>query len=375
MNLISDINLKGDRTIWGVVFALSLFSLLVVYSTAGWAYLFKHFIKLVIGIIAMYIVHNIKFKYFSKIGQLTYFLSIALLILVLLIGVSINGASRWITIAGLQFQPSDIAKLAVLLYIARQLSIKRDVLVSFKNVVWYILLPLVIICFLILPNNFSTSALIFINGIALMFIANIKLKHICLIISLSILSILSIYFFTKYTSLGEKIIPRSITWVSRIDAYIFDNDDYNHSKDFQQIQALVAIQNGGVQGVGPGKSIQRSILPYSSSDFIFAIIIEEYGIVGGICIVLAYLILFFRAIRISLNTNSVFASLVTVGIVFSMVLQALINMLVSVGIMPVTGQTLPLISMGGTSIVFTCISIGIVLSISRDASDRNYEKI
>ena len=156
---------------------------------------------------------------------------------------------------------------------------------------------------------------------------------------------------------------------------LYDNDDYNNSKDFQQIQALVAIQNGGVQGVGPGKSIQRSILPYSSSDFIFAIIIEEYGIVGGICIVLAYLILFFRAIRISLNTNSVFASLVTVGIVFSMVLQALINMLVSVGIMPVTGQTLPLISMGGTSIVFTCISIGIVLSISRDASDRNYEKI
>ena len=135
MNLISSINLKGDRTIWGVVFALSLFSLLVVYSTAGWAYLFKHFIKLVIGIIAMYIVHNIKFKYFSKIGQLTYFLSIALLILVLLIGVSINGASRWITIAGLQFQPSDIAKLAVLLYIARQLSIKRDLLVNFKNVV------------------------------------------------------------------------------------------------------------------------------------------------------------------------------------------------------------------------------------------------
>jgi cell division protein FtsW len=169
-------------------------------------------------------------------------------------------------------------------------------------------------------------------------------------------------------------MPRSATWVSRIDSFFIDSEGDEQTKDFQQTQALVAIQNGGVTGLGPGKSTQRSILPYSSSDFIYAIIIEEYGLFGGVMALLFYLILLFRAIRISLRIESVFGSLLSIGLMFSLVFQALINMLVSVEIIPVTGQTLPLISMGGTSIVFSCIAIGIVLSVSRDATDRAYGK-
>ncbi len=368
-----NILLEGDKTIWGVVLTLSLFSVLVVYSTAGWHFLFSHIVKLIIGLCAMYVVHKIKFKYFSKLGQLSFLLSILLLVLVLIIGVSINGASRWLNIVGLQFQPSDIAKLAILIYMARQISINRDNLHIFKNLVWYVVSPLVLISLLILPNNFSTSALVFTNGLVLIFVAKIRLKFIVGIVLFAFLTSLAIYTTAKFTSIGTKIMPRSATWVSRIDSFFIYNEGDEQSKDFQQIQALVAIQKGGISGLGPGKSTQRSILPFSSSDFIYAIIIEEYGLLGGISVLLLYLILMFRAIRISLRTESMFGSLLSLGLMFSLVFQALINMLVAVEVMPVTGQTLPLISMGGTSIVFSCIAIGIVLSVSRDATDREYE--
>ena len=371
---IKNINFEGDKTIWGVVLALSLSSVLVVYSTAGWHFLFNHIIKLLLGLFAMYVVHKIKFKYFSKLGQMGFLFSVLLLVLVLIIGVSINGASRWLQIAGLQFQPSDVAKLAILIYMARQISKNREYLHNFKDLMWYVLGPLLLICALILPNNFSTAALVFINGLVLMFVGKIRLKFIAGIIGVAFIGALAIYGTAKYTPLGTKIMPRSATWVSRIDSFFIDAEGDEQTKDFQQTQALVAIQNGGIMGVGPGKSTQRSILPYSSSDFIYAIIIEEYGLFGGVMALLFYLILMFRAIRIALRVESVFGSLLTTGLMFSLVFQALINMLVSVEVLPVTGQTLPLISMGGTSIVFSCIAIGIVLSVSRDATDRKYEK-
>jgi cell division protein FtsW len=369
-----NINLEGDRTIWGVVLALSLSSVLLVYSTAGWQFLFSHVTKLLLGLFAMYLVHKIKFKYFSKLGQMGFLFSLLLLVLVLIIGVSINGASRWLRIAGLQFQPSDVAKLAILIYMARQISKHRDYLHDIKDLLWYVLGPLVLVCLLILPNNFSTAALVFINGLVLMFVGKIRIKFIAGIIGVAFVCALSIYSVAKFTPLGTKIMPRSATWVSRIDSFFIETEGDEQTKDFQQTQALVAIQNGGVAGVGPGKSTQRSILPFSSSDFIYAIIIEEYGLFGGIMALLFYLILMFRAIRIALRVESVFGSLLTIGLMFSLVFQALINMLVSVEVLPVTGQTLPLISMGGTSIVFSCIAIGIVLSVSRDATDRTYEK-
>lgn len=371
---LKNINLEGDRTIWGVVLALSLSSVLVVYSTAGWHFLFSHITKLLLGLFAIYVVHKIKFKYFSKIGQIGFLFSLFLLVLVLLIGVSVNGASRWLQIAGQQFQPSDVAKLAILVYMARQISKQRDYLHDFKELFWHVLGPLILVCVLILPNNFSTAALVFINGLVLMFVGKIRIKFIAAIIGFAFVGALTIYATAKFTTLGTKIIPRSATWVSRIDSFFVDAEGDEQTKDFQQKQALVAIQNGGMTGLGPGKSTQRNILPYSSSDFIYAIIIEEYGLFGGVLALLFYLILMFRAIRIALRVESVFGSLLTTGLMFSLVFQALINMLVSVEVLPVTGQTLPLISMGGTSIVFSCIAIGIVLSVSRDATDRKYEK-
>lgn len=373
-SVFGNIKFKGDKIIWAIVILLSLFSIMVVYSAAGWSDLISHIPKLLLGLFAMYVVHLIPFKYFSKLGQLGYFTSLLLLVLVLGIGVTVNGASRWINIVGLQFQPSDVAKLTVILFMARQISVNRDNLSGFKEFVWYVLAPLVIVCLLILPNNFSTSALVFINGLVLMFVGKIRFQFIVKVLGMALIGVLIIYASAKWTPVGTSVMPRSATWVSRIDNFVTGGDEQQMDKDYQQTQALVAIQNGGLYGVGPGKSTQRSILPYSYSDFIYAIILEEYGLIGGVSAILFYLILLFRAVRISLKSGSVFGSLVSIGLMFSLVFQAFINMLVSVEIIPVTGQTLPLISMGGTSIVFSCIAIGIVLSISRDSIEGEYEK-
>ena len=374
-DFLKNINLKGDKVIWGVIISLSLFSVLLVYSTAGWKYLFSHLIKLSVGLFFLYQVHKIKFKYFAKIGVLGFVISIILLLLVFVIGVTVNGASRWLSVAGVQFQPSDIAKLSILLFMARQLSKYRHEIKDFKFLFLYVLAPLIVICSLILPNNFSTSALIFLNGLVLMFVAKVNIKYIASIIGLGIFGALFIYGIAKLSpELSNKIMPRSATWVSRVDSYFNTKEVKKLDQDYQQQQALVAIYNGGFSGVGPGKSTQRNILPYSSSDFIFAIMVEEYGLlIGAIFPMLLYLILFYRALRISTKIASVFGGLICVGLMFSLVFQAFVNMLVSVGVLPVTGQTLPLISMGGTSILFTCITLGIVLSVSNDTSDREYE--
>ena len=375
LKAFKNIQLEGDKVIWGVVFALSIFSILLVYSTAGWNFLFNHLIKLFIGLFFLYQVHKIKFKYFAKIGVLGFFISIVLLILVFIMGVTVNGASRWLSIAGFQFQPSDIAKLSILLFMARQLSKYRADIKNFKYLSFYILLPLFVICALILPNNFSTSALIFLNGLVLMYVAKVNIKHIISIISVGIFGASLIYIVAKTNpEFTNQFMPRSSTWVSRIDSYFVNEKQQELNQDYQQQQALVAIYNGGFSGKGPGKSTQRNLLPYSSSDFIFAIMVEEYGlIVGALLPILLYLILFYRALRIANKITSVFGGLLCVGLMFSLVFQAFINMLVSVGVLPVTGQTLPLISMGGTSILFTCITVGIILSVSNDTSDRRYE--
>ena len=375
LKVLKNIQLEGDKVIWGVVFALSIFSILLVYSTAGWDFLFNHLIKLFIGLFFLYQVHKIKFKYFAKIGVLGFFISIVLLILVFIMGVTVNGASRWLSIAGFQFQPSDIAKLSILLFMARQLSKYRADIKNFKYLSFYILFPLFVICALILPNNFSTSALIFLNGLVLMYIAKVNIKHIISIISVGLFGASLIYIVAKTNpEFTNQFMPRSSTWVSRIDSYFVNEKQQELNQDYQQQQALVAIYNGGFSGKGPGKSTQRNLLPYSSSDFIFAIMVEEYGlIVGALLPILLYLILFYRALRIANKITSVFGGLLCVGLMFSLVFQAFINMLVSVGVLPVTGQTLPLISMGGTSILFTCITVGIILSVSNDTSDRRYE--
>ena len=372
---LKNIHLRGDKVIWAVVFALSIFSVLLVYSTAGWNFLFNHLIKLFIGLFFLYQVHKIKFKYFAKIGVLGFFISIVLLILVFIMGVTVNGASRWLSIAGFQFQPSDIAKLSILLFMARQLSKYRFEIKNFKYLLFYVIFPLFVICALILPNNFSTSALIFLNGLVLMYVAKVKIKYLSTIVGVGVLGASLIYIVAKTNpEFVNQFMPRSSTWVSRIDSYFNDEKKQELNQDYQQQQALVAIYNGGFSGKGPGKSTQRNLLPYSSSDFIFAIMVEEYGlVVGALLPILLYLILFYRSLRIASKITSVFGGLLCVGLMFSLVFQAFINMLVSVGVLPVTGQTLPLISMGGTSILFTCITVGIILSVSNDTTDREYE--
>ena len=372
---LKNIHLRGDKVIWAVVFALSIFSVLLVYSTAGWNFLFNHLIKLFIGLFFLYQVHKIKFKYFAKIGVLGFFISIVLLILVFIMGVTVNGASRWLSIAGFQFQPSDIAKLSILLFMARQLSKYRFEIKNFKYLLFYVIFPLFVICALILPNNFSTSALIFLNGLVLMYVAKVKMKYLSTIIGVGVLGASLIYIVAKTNpEFVNQFMPRSSTWVSRIDSYFNDEKKQELNQDYQQQQALIAIYNGGFSGKGPGKSTQRNLLPYSSSDFIFAIMVEEYGLViGAFLPILLYLILFYRSLRIASKITSVFGGLLCVGLMFSLVFQAFINMLVSVGVLPVTGQTLPLISMGGTSILFTCITVGIILSVSNDTTDREYE--
>ena len=223
-------------------------------------------------------------------------MSVILLILVFIMGVTVNGASRWLSIAGFQFQPSDIAKLSILLFMARQLSKYRNEIKDFTKLFLYVLAPLIVVCALILPNNFSTSALIFLNGLVLMYVGRVKIKYISSIIGIGFVGVLLIYGFAKtYPQSTNKIMPRSTTWVNRIDSYISTEKKQELGQDYQQQQALVAIYNGGFSGVGPGKSTQRNILPYSSSDFIFAIMVEEYGfIIGAVMPILFYLILFYR---------------------------------------------------------------------------------
>ena len=372
--IFKNIKLEGDRTIWGVVFFLALFSILIVYSAAGISEIFKHIIRLSIGIGCMYLVHQLKFKYFSRLGVLGFWMSIILLICALLFGPSINAANRWIDIAGHSFQPSDIAKLSIILFAARQLSKQRDFLDEFKGVIWYVLAPIILVCFLILPADFSTAVLVFANGLVLMFIAKVNLKYIFGILGIALFSGLMLYATAKYFPVMNKIMPRSTTWVSRIDSFFIPSENHNLDEGYQSNQGKIAIHKGGLFGVGPGKSVQRHFVYASSSDFIFAIMVEEYGlIIGAFLPILLYMILFFRAVKITNKSESQFGGLIASGLAFSLVFQAMINMAVAVGIIPVTGQTLPLISMGGTSILFSCITIGIILSVSRDSTDRNYE--
>jgi len=374
-HLSKNIKLEGDKTIWTVVFLLLIISCLVVYSVEGLSSTKSHFRNILLGLITMYGVHKLKFKYFSKLSVVGLVVSIFLLIFVYFIGQEINGAKRWISLGSLSFQPSDFAKIMLLVFMSRQISKYRDNLNNFKDFSWYILGPLLIVCALILPSNFSTAALVFINGFALLFFARIRMKYILGIIGFSTFLCSIIYFSAKYIPPFQEVIPRSTTWVSRIDAFIFPDQEYVKDEGYQLNESKIAIKNGGLFGKGPGKGIQRHFLFAGSSDFVYALTIEQYGIIlGGIFPMFLYILFFYRSIIISQRTESVFASLIVASLSFALLFQAAVNMAVNVGLFPVTGQTLPLISKGGTSIIFTCIAIGIILSVSRDANDREYEK-
>lgn len=365
--------LKGDKVIWTIVFLLSILSVLVVYSSVvtlahkykqgnSEAYLIKHAITIAGGILIMYFVHKMKYTLFSRISQFGIFLVIPLLLFTLLKGVSAGEASRWIEVPGigLTFQSSDVAKIILLIFIARTLTIKQGQLEDFKSVFKYLLIPIGVICALILPANFSTAALLFVNSLFLMFVGGVRFGIIAKILGACL--IVGVIFFIWVWN-WPTTIPggRGPTWKARIENFGSGDSKSN----YQSEQAKIAIATGGIIGKGPGNSTQRAFLPQASSDFIYAIIIEEYGLFIGFGMIFLYMILLFRGIRIMRDSDKPFGGLMAVGLSFSLVFQALINMAVAVNLFPVTGQPLPLLSMGGTSIWFTCIAIGIVLSVSR----------
>jgi cell division protein FtsW len=374
--------LKGDRVIWAIVFLLSLLSILVVYSSVvtlankykqgnSESYLFKHAIIIIGGITIMYFVHKLRYTLFSKVGQLGLFIVVPLLLFTLMKGESAGGASRWIEIPGLglTFQSSDIAKIVLMIFIARTITVRQGQLTDLKSVLKFILLPVSIICGLILPANFSTAALLFVNCLFLMFAGGIHIKIMMKIVGICLLTGT---LLISWIMISPETFPtkRAMTWNARIQNFISGNTEDN----YQSEQAKIAIATGGVIGKGPGNSTQRAFLPEASSDFIYAIIIEEYGLFTGFAMLFLYMILLFRGIRILRDSEKTFGGLMAIGLSFSLVFQALINMAVAVNLFPVTGQPLPLVSMGGTSIWFTCIAIGIILSVSR-ANETNEKEV
>ena len=367
---------KGDLVIWGIVLCLSLFSILAVYSSTETMayklkdgnteyYLFKHVFLMVFGLIMMYFAHTINYKYYSRIAQIALVISIPLLIVTYFLGSSVNQAHRWITLPGinLSFQTSDLAKLALIMYTARMLAKKQDVIQDFWKATVPIMGAACIICVLILPANLSTAAVLFATNLLLMFIGRMNWKHILSIVGIGLFTlIVSIFILHKIGGIG-----RVDTWWNRIENYTSGGEEKTF---FQNQQANIAIATGGVLGKGPGNSIQKNFLPNPYADFIFAIIIEEYGLAGACVLIFLYLLLLYRSIGIVLKSPRAFGALLAAGLSLSLVLQAFINMGVATHLFPVTGLTLPLVSMGGTSLWFTSIAFGIILSVSRDIEEK-----
>lgn len=370
--------------IWAVVILLSVFSLLAVYSSTGTLaykdqggnteyYMFKHLLLLIFGLMFMYLTHLIKFTYFSRIFQIALYIAVPLLAITLLWGLNLNEAKRVLALPfGLTFQTSDLAKLTLIMYLARLLSIKQDRIKDFKSAFVPLMIPVIIVCALILPANFSTAAMLFTTSLVIMFIGRVSLKYIFSLIGIGIVGFALLMVLAHAY---PEMLPRATTWKARIENFAYaENNDID--KNYQVDQAKIAIASGGLFGKFPGNSTQRNFLPHPYSDFIFAIFVEEYGLIGGSFLVLLYLILFFRVVRIVTKIPRNFGAFLTVGVGFSLVFQAMINMAVAVNLIPVTGQPLPLMSMGGTSIWFTSISLGIILSVSKeiDTQPENIEE-
>lgn len=376
---------KGDSIIWGVVFCLSIISLLAVYSSTGtlaykyqggntFYYLLKHGTFMMVGIIAIYAAHLVPYKYYSRLAQVFLYISIPLLALTMVLGTSLNSASRWLTLPGigLTIQTSDFAKLALFMYIARMLAMKQDTIKDFKNTFLPIIIPVAIICILILPANLSTAALTFVVSVILMFIGRISIKHLLLLAGVGIVFLALFVWLAPLTK--TKIGYRVETWKHRVQNYA-SNKNENKDANFQAEQAKIAVATGGILGKGPGNSTQRNFLPHPYSDFIYAIICEEYGLIGGISIMLLYLVLLFRAGVIVRKCDRTFPAFLTIGLSLSLVFQALVHMAVATNLFPVTGQTLPLVSMGGSSMLFNSMAMGIILSVSRDVNEPKTEPI
>ena len=371
--------LRGNSVIWAVIFILSIFSMLAVYSSTGtlaykyhggntFYFLLKHTLTLLFGLAITFATHRIHYKFFYKISSLLLLITVPLLLLTIMLGTSLNEATRWITLPGigLTFQTSDLAKLALILFIAQQLSKKQDRIKEFNETFLPLMIPIVVVCGLIIKADLSTAALLFLTSLILMFIGRINLRHLG---GLVMLGIIMVSIFVAI-GLSSGNTGRIGTWKNRIVNFVEGSENGN----YQVEQAKIAIVTGGMLGKGPGNSTQRNFLPHPYSDFIYAIIIEEYGLMGGVFILFLYLFLLYHAGAIVRSSTRTFPAFLVIGLMLSLVLQAMVNMAVAVNVFPVTGQTLPLVSMGGTSILFTSVAFGIILSVSRTVKEEKLQE-
>ena len=370
-------NLKGDRVIWSFVALLALFSFMPVFSASSnlaylghgtgntISFLIKHLAHIFIGFIIIYWVHKVPFHYYRGISKIALPIVWVLLGYTMIKGTVIAGAnaSRWIQVPfiGISFQTSTLAAIVLLVFVARYLSKKQEEEMTFQKSFIELWIPVFVTLAFILPSNFSTAALIFSMILMLTFVGKYPLKYISIIIGLGIAA-LGLFFLLSKVFPDTKFFSRRATWESRIESFTTNKPGED---DYQIEKAKIAIASGGVYGLGPGKSVQKHFLPQSSSDFIYAIIVEEWGLIGGFGILILYLLLFFRFVIAAHKAQSLFGKLLVVGLGFPLIFQAMINMCVAVELLPVTGQTLPLISSGGSSIWMTCIALGIIINVTK----------
>jgi cell division protein FtsW len=384
---------RGDKVIWALVLLLVLISLLVVYSATGSlaykmykgnteVYLFKQIAFIGIGFCIIYFAHRVNYTIYSKLAKILFLLSIPLLLYTLLFGVRLNEGSRWIRlpIINMTMQTSDLAKLALFMFLARLLSRKQTKIKDFKRGFLPVMMPIAVTCLLIAPANLSTALLLGASCMVLLFIGRVSSKHLLLTIGCALIPVafLVMAAVVKHKTNGgdeatgatkqktSKLFARVDTWISRVENFMYGSKEVNSDDLYQVNQAKIAIANGGFFGVGPGNSTQRNFLPQAYNDFIYSIIMEEYGFIGGAFIIFIYLVFLYRSIRLFKKCPYAFGAFLALGLSFTLVLQAMANMAVNVNLFPVTGVTLPLVSMGGSSFLFTCLSIGIILSVARN---------
>lgn len=371
-------NLKGDRSVWLIVALLSLFSMLIVYSTSGSEaykynathgteyYLIRQLVFIGAGLTLMYTAYRLHYMIYAKLAPILMVIAAPLLVYTALFGEKINDASRWIKIPILElsFQTSDFAKIALIMFVARSLAIRQDYIKSFKDAFLPIIFPVIVFCALIAPSNLSTAALLFVTSFIMMFVGRISMKYVILLMVLGAGVFAGIFIVGQYFPEHFRVD----TWLTRINDFLYSDGGY------QIQQSKVAIAEGGFLGVGPGNSNQRNFLPFAYADFIYAIICEEYGFVGGAFLLLLYLWLLFRTISLVTRSPKTFGAMLAMGLMLNIVITAFANIAVSIKLVPATGLTLPMISMGGTSFLFTCISFGIILSVSRYVEQAYEEK-
>ncbi len=372
--------IKGDKVIWSVILVLSFISLLAVYSSTGSLayrmdknasyYLVKQLVVLGMGLVIIYLVHRVNYTKFARVAVLLYVISLPLLLFTLFFGATINEGSRWIKlpVINITFQSSDLAKLALFLFLARMLSMKQSSIKDLKKGFIPVLIPVFLTCALIAPANLSTALMLGGTCCILFFVGRVQSKHIAMLAVAGLISVALLFVFSKVTGFG-----RADTWEQRIVDFVGSGDG-EKEEVYQVLQGKIAIANGGLLGVGPGHSRQRDYLPEAYSDFIYCSIIEEYGLVGGAFIIGLYLLFLWRSILIFRRCPYAFGAFLAVGLSITLVFQAMLNMAVNVNLVPVTGLTLPMISMGGSSIWFTSIAIGIILSVSRYVDEMEGKK-